>query len=66
MKFGFQALNFFLGRTYPPRKAKLQNQSQSPMKLAVWNRLLSGWKRMEAFGSDSKRIAAGWSDYYFA
>jgi hypothetical protein len=28
--------------------------------------LLSVWKRMEAFGNDSKRIAEGWSDYFFA
>ncbi len=54
---------FYLwGRIAPPRKAKLQNRSQSPKKIAVWNRLLSVWKRMESFGIGSKRIAEGWSD----
>jgi hypothetical protein len=46
------------GRIGPPRKAKLQNRSPNPKKIAVWNRLLSVWKRMEAFGSDSKRLMA--------
>jgi hypothetical protein len=40
-------LNFLWGSTCPPRKAKLQNRSRCPKKLAVWNRLLSVWKRME-------------------
>jgi hypothetical protein len=57
---------FFVGRTCPPRKAKLQDRSRCPKKFAVWKRLLSVWKRMEAFGNDSKRIAEGWSDYFFA
>jgi len=46
------------GRIGPPRKAKLQNRSLGPKKIGVWNRLLSVWKRMEAFGSDSKRLLA--------
>jgi hypothetical protein len=59
-------LIFFCGAVLaPPRKAKLQNQSLCPKKLAVWNRLLSVWKRMEAIGNDSKRIAEGWYDYFF-
>jgi len=50
----------------PPRKAKLQNKSQSPNKLAVWKRLLSVWKRMETFGNESKGIAgnANLNDIY--
>jgi hypothetical protein len=44
------------GRIGPPRNAKLQNRSQSPKKIALWNRLLSVWKRMEAFGTDSNRL----------
>jgi hypothetical protein len=40
----------------PPRKAKFQNRTHYPKKLAGWNRLLSVWKRMEAFGSDWKRF----------
>jgi hypothetical protein len=47
------------GRIGPPRKVKLQNRIHYPKKLAVWKRLLSVWKRMEAFGSDSKRMVVG-------
>jgi hypothetical protein len=38
----------------PPREAKLGNKSARPKPKAVWKRLLSVWKRMEAFGNDSK------------
>jgi len=40
--------HFFCGAVpAPPRKAKLQNRSPNPKKIAVWNRLLSVWKRLE-------------------
>jgi hypothetical protein len=48
--------SFLWGRIGPPRKAKLLNKSPNHKKIAVWNRLLSVWKRMEAFGTDSKRL----------
>lgn len=43
---------------HPARPVK-QNQAisqASPKPKALWNRLLSVWKRMEAFGNDSKRL----------
>jgi hypothetical protein len=53
--------HFFCGAVpAPPRKAKLQNRSLCPKKIGVWNRLLSVWKRMEAFGNDSKRLRGIW------
>jgi hypothetical protein len=48
----------------PPREAKLSIKLPSPKPKAVWNRLLSVWKRMEAFGNDSKGMF-GSVDWFF-
>jgi hypothetical protein len=48
------------GRIGPPRKAKLQKKSPNPKNIAVWNRLLTVWNRLEPFGTDSKRFAGIW------